>query len=146
MFSCRILDYFAHFTKSCHDFSLKLYCRPSLRRTLYHTRNNLKSNECIVLIVAHLFDRPLIRPPRHNATFWTFVNSHTKDEYGRITQRISIYGRKTNTAVFELVKLVGITSTMYTGTVFLGPYIKGFLFVNFLARSGVCRANRRTEP
>ena len=47
--------------------------------------------------------------------------------------------------VFELAQLVGITSTMYTFTGFLDPNTRGFLFVNFLGRSGVCRPNRRTE-
>ena len=51
-----------------------------------------------------------------------------------------------NTAVFEFVQLVGITSAMYTCLVFLDLYAKGFLFVNFLGRSGVCEPNRRTEP
>ena len=47
---------------------------------------------------------------------------------------------------FDLVQLVGITSTMCTCTFFLDPFIQGFLFVRFLGRSGVCGPRRRTEP
>ena len=44
---------------------------------------------------------------------------------------------KKNTAVFELVQLVVVLSTMHTCMVFLDPYIKGFLFVFFGSIWGV---------
>ena len=53
------------------------------------------------------------------------------DEYGKTHSRSRFLERQ-HTTDFELVQLVGITSTMYTCMVFLNPYIKCFMFVYFV--------------
>ena len=63
---------------------------------------------------------------------------------GKNTAKVELRGK--NTAVFELVQLVVITSRVRTCMVFLDPYIKGLLFINFMGRYVVCGPNRRTEP
>ena len=69
------------------------------------------------------------------------------DEYGKKnTAKVDLRKKKKNTAVFELVQLIVITRRAHTCMVFLDPYIKGLLFINFRDRYVVRGPNRRTEP
>ena len=55
------------------------------------------------------------------------------DEYGKNTTNFDLRGE---TAYFELVQLVGITSRLYTCMIFQDPDIKGFVFVTVLIDLG----------